>query len=75
MEAQNTNYHYDIVQTGFIEDQTCNGGFQSYCCRCFRTPTDNVADDLNLISSGDSVVTAKDLEKRDVGARSEEVGA
>jgi chitinase len=35
--AQNTNHH-DTVN-GVLEDQTCNGGLQSYCCEGFVAPS------------------------------------
>ncbi|KAI9650603.1 hypothetical protein NHQ30_000621 [Ciborinia camelliae] len=34
--AQNTN-HY-VTVNGKLQDQTCNGGLQSYCCAGFKAP-------------------------------------
>lgn len=34
--AQNTNHH-DTVD-GHLQDQTCNGGLQNYCCNDFLSP-------------------------------------
>jgi chitinase len=33
----------DYPEQNFFEDQTCNGGFQTYCCRGFR-PGPNIKD-------------------------------
>ncbi|KAI5249676.1 glycoside hydrolase [Aureobasidium subglaciale] len=36
MLAKNTNHIYDYPEQNFFEDQTCNGGYQAYCCRGSR---------------------------------------
>ncbi|PVH76631.1 glycoside hydrolase family 18 protein [Cadophora sp. DSE1049] len=46
--AQNTNRRDIDSETGQVVDQTCNGGYMSYCCEDF-TPPPNFSQDFNLL--------------------------
>ncbi|KAH7384645.1 hypothetical protein BKA66DRAFT_608810 [Pyrenochaeta sp. MPI-SDFR-AT-0127] len=64
MIAKNTNHVYDYPEQNFFEDQTCNGGFQVYCCRGFR-PGPNI-DDIQLLEP--EHFDPMSLDKRDLAS-------
>jgi chitinase len=52
--AQNTNHH--VTVNGKLQDQTCNGGLQSYCCDGFKGPPSQSVNTNSLDISQDDVV-------------------
>lgn len=52
--AQNTNHH-DTVD-GTLEDQTCNGGLQSYCCAGFVAPPSQTVNTNSINPAEDNVI-------------------
>ncbi|RDW92668.1 hypothetical protein BP5796_02062 [Coleophoma crateriformis] len=60
--AENTNHYYSDPDTSTLEDQTCNGGFQAYCCLGFVASSKANTGSLDLIDQTTS--SKRSLEKR-----------
>ncbi|GBF63439.1 chitotriosidase-1 [Trichophyton mentagrophytes] len=63
--AVNTNHVLEVEELGIKEDQTCNGGYQKYCCRGYMPPENVRAKDVALIDANSVVNTYSNLNKRD----------
>ncbi|OKL55832.1 hypothetical protein UA08_08920 [Talaromyces atroroseus] len=62
--AENTNHYYNDPETSTLEDQTCNGGFQAYCCLGFIASATANTGSLDLIDQTTS--SKRSLQKRGV---------
>ncbi|KDB22160.1 hypothetical protein H109_05949 [Trichophyton interdigitale MR816] len=60
--AVNTNHVLEVEELGI---QTCNGGYQKYCCRGYMPPENVRAKDVALIDANSVVNTYSNLNKRD----------
>ncbi|RMZ85693.1 hypothetical protein DV736_g6556, partial [Chaetothyriales sp. CBS 134916] len=49
--AFNTNNYYSQPRESVVVDQTCNGGYQTYCCNGFKPNPKKSASSLNLIGA------------------------
>lgn len=50
--ARNTNHHFSDLSMKIYEDQTCNGGYQAYCCTRFEPSTKTNTGNLVLYGQG-----------------------
>ncbi|KAM5440319.1 putative chitinase [Microsporum canis] len=62
--AVNSNHFLELRYLGVKEDQTCNGGYQLYCCRGYMPPDNVHTKDVALIANP-VVNTYSNLNKRD----------
>lgn len=60
--AENTNHYINDPSTSTLEDQTCNGGFQAYCCLGFVASQTANTGSLDLVDQSTS--SKRSLEKR-----------
>ncbi|KAF9888495.1 hypothetical protein FE257_008602 [Aspergillus nanangensis] len=63
--AVNTNHYLEMKELNMVEDQTCNGGYQKFCCRGFNPPDSVPSKGLALIHPESEVETYSNLNKRD----------
>lgn len=63
----NTNHYFSQPEVSYKEDQTCNGGTQSYCCRGFQ-PSLQLNRDPSLVQAQDVDNDPTSLSKRSVSS-------
>jgi chitinase len=61
--AVNTNHYFNYPEQKFLEDQTCAGGTQSYCCNNVKA-SPMFGKDIELVDHSDLKSDPKNLAKR-----------
>lgn len=61
--AVNTNHYFNYPEQKFLEDQTCAGGTQSYCCNNVKA-SPMFGKDIELVDHSDLESDPKNLAKR-----------